>query len=81
MKQTEVIAKLQTILDDLFLEPVHPTPTLSAKDVPERDSPTPISPLLAVKKAFAIRFCVGEVEDARNVGEFADLIGKRLLER
>jgi len=26
MNQTEVIAKLQTIFDDLFLEPVHLTP-------------------------------------------------------
>ena len=78
MNQTEVIAKLQTIFDDLFLEPVHLTPTVSAKDVPEWDSLTHISLLLAVEKAFAIRFRVGEVENARNVGEFADLILKRI---
>jgi acyl carrier protein len=78
MNQTDVIAKLQTIFDDLFLEPVRLTPTVSAKDVPEWDSLTHISLLLAVEKAFAIRFRVGEVENARNVGEFADLILKRL---
>jgi len=81
MNQPDVIAKLQSIFDDLFLEPVHLTPTLSAKDVPEWDSLTHISLLLAVEKAFGIRFRVGEVEAARNVGEFADLIAKRISER
>ncbi len=81
MNQPEVIAKLQTVFDDLFLEPVQLTPTLSAKDVPEWDSLTHISLLLAVEKAFGIRFRVGEVEAAKNVGEFADLISKRVSER
>ena len=80
MNQTEIIAKLQTIFDDLFLDPVVLTPSLSAKDVPEWDSLMHISLLLAVEKAFAIHFRVGEVENARNVGEFADLIGKRMQE-
>ena len=78
MNQTEVIAKLQTIFDDQFLKPVHLTPTTTAEDVPEWDSLSHISLLLVVEKAFAIRFRVGEVENARNVGEFADLILKRL---
>ena len=80
MNQSEIIARLQGIFDDLFLEPVVLTPTLSAKDVPEWDSLTHISLLLAVEKAFNIRFRVGEVEGTHNVGEFADLIGKRLRE-
>jgi acyl carrier protein len=78
MQQTEVIAKLQTIFDDVFLEPVSLTPALSAKDVPEWDSLMHISLLVAVEKAFAVRFRVGEVEQTRNVGEFADLILKRM---
>jgi len=81
MNQSEVIARLQAIFDDLFLEPVKLTPFLSAKDVPEWDSLTHISLLLAVEKTFAIRFRVGEVESARNVGQFADLIAKRISER
>jgi acyl carrier protein len=80
MNQTEVIAKLQTIFDDLFLEPVSLTPALSAKDVPEWDSLMHISLVVAVEKAFAVRFRVGEVETTRNVGEFADLILKRTQE-
>jgi acyl carrier protein len=81
MNQTDVIAKLQTLFDDLFLEPVSLTPALTAKDVPEWDSLMHISLVLAVEKAFAVRFRVGEVETTRNVGEFADLILKRMQER
>lgn len=78
MNQSEVISKLQTIFDTVFLDPVVLTPTLSANDVPEWDSLTHISLLVAVEKAFSVRFRVGEVEAAKNVGEFADLIVKRM---
>lgn len=77
MNQTEVIARLQTLFDDLFLEPVTVTPALSAKDVPEWDSLMHISLVVSVEKAFGVRFRVGEVEATKNVGEFADLIVKR----
>lgn len=80
MNQAEVIAKLQTIFDTVFLEPVLLTPEVSAKDVPEWDSLTHISLMVAVEKAFGVRFRVGEVENTQNVGEFANLILKRKLE-
>jgi acyl carrier protein len=80
VNQADVIAKLQTVFDMVFLEPVVLTPSLSAKDVPEWDSLTHISLLVAVEKAFSVHFRVGEVETARNVGEFADLIIKRRQE-
>lgn len=81
MNQTEAIDRLQSIFDDVFLDPVKLTPVLCAKDVPEWDSLTHISLLLAVERAFSIRFRVGEVEGTNNVGEFADLILKRMQER
>jgi acyl carrier protein len=80
MNRTEVIGKLQAIFDTIFLEPVVVTPELSARDVPEWDSLVHISLLVSVEKAFSIRFRVGEVEAARNIGEFADLILKRMKE-
>jgi len=80
MNQAEIIAKLQTIFDNVFLEPVVLTPEVSAKDVPEWDSLTHISLMVAVEKAFNVRFRVGEVEIANNVGEFASLISKRQQE-
>jgi acyl carrier protein len=80
MNQPDVISKLQTIFDTLFLEPVVLAPATSAKDVPEWDSLTHISLMVSVEKAFAVRFRVGEVEATRNIGELADLIIKRQQE-
>ena len=80
MNQAEVIAQLQTIFDTVFLEPVVLTPQISAADVPEWDSLTHISLMVAVEKSFGVRFRVGEVENAKNVGDFADLILKRKSE-
>jgi acyl carrier protein len=80
MNQAEIIARLQTIFDSVFLEPVMLTPAISAKDVPEWDSLTHISLMVAVENAFGVRFRVGEVENAKNVGEFAGLILKRQQE-
>ena len=80
MNQAEVIAQLQTIFDTVFLEPVVLTLAISAKDVPEWDSLMHISLMVAVEKTFSVRFRVGEVETAKNIGEFADLILKRMQE-
>ncbi len=74
MNRTEVLTKLQEVFDTVFLEPVVVTPELSALDVPEWDSLTHISLIVAVEKALAVRFRVGEVEATNNVGDLADLI-------
>jgi acyl carrier protein len=80
MTRTEVFQRLQTIFDDVFLEPVVVTPTLTAREVEGWDSVQHISLMLAVEGALGIRFNVGEIESARNVGELADLILKHLSE-
>lgn len=81
MTQAETIAKLQTVFDDIFLEAPKLTPELTAKEVPEWDSLIHISLLIAVEKAFSIRFRVGEVEATKNIAEFADLIMRRMTEK
>jgi acyl carrier protein len=81
MNQSEVIAKLQTVFDDIFLEPIVLTPQTSAADSEEWDSLLQISIVVAVEAAFGVRFRVGEVEGTKNIGEFADLIARRLVER
>jgi acyl carrier protein len=80
MNQADIIAKLQAIFDTVLLDPVVLTPATTAKDVPEWDSLTHVSLMVTVEKEFGIRFRVGEVENAQNVGELADLIQKRLKE-
>lgn len=81
MNQSAVIAHLQPIFDDIFLEPITLSPELSALDEPEWDSLLQISIVVAVESAFEIRFRVGEVEGTKNVGEFADLIARRMSEK
>jgi acyl carrier protein len=78
MTQTEVIVQLQPIFDDLFMEKVVLTPELTAQDVEEWNSLLQISILLAVEQHFGVRFRVGEVEATKNVGDFADLIARRM---
>jgi acyl carrier protein len=73
-----VLERLQSVCDDVFLDPVTVTPELSAKDVPEWDSVLHISLMLAVEENFGVRFGMGEVEATRNLGEFADLILRKL---
>lgn len=80
MTQTEILTKMQTVFDDVFLDDVKVTPELSAKDVEEWDSLLQISLVLGVEKAFNVRFRVGEVEATKNLGEFANLIQRRMTE-
>jgi acyl carrier protein len=80
MNQSEILAKMQTVFDDVFLDDVKVTPELSAKDVEEWDSLLQISLVLGVEKAFNVRFRVGEVEATKNLGEFANLIQRRMNE-
>jgi acyl carrier protein len=74
----EVLKRLQSIFDDLFLDEVVVTPELSATEVEEWDSLQHISLVVAVEEAFNIKFHVGEVEATKNVGDFADLIIQRM---
>ena len=78
MTQNEVLLRLQDIFDQVFLDKVIVRPDLSAKEVPEWDSLLHISLVASVEEKFGIRFRVGEVEATKNVGDFADLIVRRV---
>lgn len=78
LTQADVLARLQMIFDDIFLDEVVISPELSAQDVEEWDSLLHISLVVAVEERFQIKFRVGEVEATQNVGEFSDLILQRV---
>lgn len=80
MTREEVLSKLQDVFDGVFVDPVKVTSELSAGDVPEWDSVLHVSLVLAVESAFGVSFRVGEVESTRHVGDFADIIVRRLGE-
>jgi acyl carrier protein len=77
MTKDEIYAKLQAIFDNVFMEEVTVTPELAAKDVEEWDSVMHVSLVLAIEEQFKIRFRVGEVESAKNVGDLVNLIALR----
>jgi acyl carrier protein len=58
--------------DDIALEP-----ETTAADVEDWDSITHIQLLVAVEKAFDVRFNTGEVAKLENVGEMVELISRR----
>lgn len=76
----EVLAKLQALVDRLFLDPPRLARETQAIHVPEWDSLMQISLVVAVEKEFRVRFRTGEVESTGNVGEFCDLIARRITE-
>lgn len=80
MTQSEVMSRLQSVFDDIFLEKTVLTPELTANDVEEWDSLLHVTLVVSVEKSFGIRFRTGEVEATKNVGEFADLISRRVAE-
>lgn len=78
MTRDGVLAKLQGIFDNVFVEPVSVREDLTAASVSEWDSITHISLIVAIEKSFKIRFRIGEVESAQNVGALIDIIVEHL---
>ena len=81
MNRDEIFNKLQLVFDAIFFSGVRLTESLSAQDVDEWDSLTQISLIVAVQKSFGIKFQLAEVGKTKNVGEFIDIIQKRLAEK
>lgn len=74
-----VWTRLTGIFRDLFDDDsIEPTPATTADDIEGWDSVTHIELLVEIERAFEIRFNTGEVAGLENVGEMADLIGKRV---
>ncbi len=70
-----LLAQLQDIMRDVF-DDDHLTVTRAstAAEVPDWDSLTHISLIVAVEKRFGVRFTHPEIENLKNVGEFLDLL-------
>ena len=81
MNTPEILEKLQTVFDSIFLDEVTVTESLTAEQVEEWDSLTHISLIVAVEREFGIRFRTGEVEGTSDVGDFVALISEHLEAR
>ena len=78
MDRAQIYSKLAAVFrevldeDDLGLKP-----ETTADDVDGWDSLSHIRLVLAVSKAFGIKFSASEIGSLKNVGELAELIGKK----
>jgi len=78
MNTEQHYAKLTQVFHDVFDdESIVVHPQLTADDVDEWDSLTHIRLVIAVEKAFGLKFSAAEVERLRNVGDLVALIDSR----
>ena len=78
MNSTEIYEKLTAIFRDVFDEnDLSLKPETTADDVDGWDSLTHIRLVLAVSKAFGVKFSASEIGNLNNVGEFVALIEKK----
>ncbi len=78
MEKTQVYSRLTAVFREVFDEDeLNLTRQTTADDVDGWDSLSHIRLVLAVTKAFGVRFSASEIGNLKNVGEFADLIEKK----
>jgi acyl carrier protein len=79
MRQAKIYDELTVIFRDVFFEDdLILSPETTAEDVDGWDSLTHIRLILAVSKAFDVKFSASEIGNLKNVGEFAGLIEKKM---
>jgi acyl carrier protein len=75
MERTEIFEKLNEIFNDVLdLEDVNLVDTTCADDIEEWDSLSHIQLIVAIEKAFGIKFTSREIMKWANVGEMVDTI-------
>ena len=78
MEKAPLYSKLTAIFREVFDEDeLNVTPQTTADDVDGWDSLSHIRLVLAVSKAFGVKFSASEIGNLKNVGEFAALIEKK----
>jgi len=79
MPDADIYERLTEILQDIFEnDELIATPELQAGDVEDWDSLGHIRLILAIEKAFKIKFVAAEVAEVKNVGELVTLIRRKM---
>lgn len=79
MERKEIFSKLNEIfIDVLDLDEVELTDETSANDIGEWDSLSHIQLIVAIEKAFKIKFTSLEIMKWRNVGEMVNSMEEKL---
>lgn len=78
MERQEIYAKVTEIFKDVLdLEDIELTDETTADDVEEWDSLTHIQLVVAIEKAFGIKFTSKEILSWKNVGEMITCISEK----
>jgi len=79
MERTEIFEKLNEIfVDVLDLDEVELTDATTADDIEEWDSLSHVQLVVAIEKAFGVKFTALEIMKWKNVGELVDSIVQKL---
>jgi acyl carrier protein len=78
MEKNEIVSRLTPIFRDVFNnDALEVSEGMTAKDVPTWDSLSNINMIIAVEKAFGVKFSIKDVRNLKNVGELLDLIKRK----
>ena len=78
MDNTEILLKLNAIFqEELDVEEINLTEETTAEDIEEWDSLSHIQLIVAIEKAFKIRFTSSEIQSWNNVGEMVESIKQK----
>ena len=79
MERNDIMSRVQEVFrDELELDDLVLTDETTADDVEEWDSLSHIQLVVALEKAFNIKFTSREILSWDNVGDLVDCIGKKL---
>jgi acyl carrier protein len=78
MDNADIVARLTPIFCDVFNDDtLVVTEGLNAADVATWDSLSNINMIVAVEKAFGVKFSIKDVRNLKNVGELLELIKRK----
>jgi acyl carrier protein len=78
VEKSEIESRLTPIFRDVFNdEALVVTEDMTAAEVPTWDSLSNINMIIAVEKAFGVKFSIKDVRNLKNVGELLDLIKRK----
>jgi acyl carrier protein len=78
METNEIVSRLTPIFRDVFSDDaLVVSEGMTAADVPTWDSLSNINMIIAVEKAFGVKFSIKNVRNLKNVGELLELIKRK----
>jgi acyl carrier protein len=82
MKQDQILAEVSEIIRDVLDQPnLQISAATTARDVEGWDSFNHINIVVAVESRFGIKINTAEIEELKNVGEFVELVKRKLSAR